>query len=262
MANIDINSYITIFISLIAVIIAILGYLDNRKNIKIVKVRENEKNDIRNILKELKETSDTLKEFPDYTYFDSLPFIIYDISREVYENETLSLKFEFQGVQSKHFSVDPNSITAKSLRNLVKKVIDINKKGEYCGYPSIKFMDNPDVISDKQFDLNEFMYIFAKIEGNISKLNEFEYLIDSFDSEILKMIEKPYEKIFELLADIFHKKVYSIEFNRNMKPSEIEEKMEKMVNYEQILDQSTYLSTDVASRIDELRRDLSKQILI
>lgn len=262
MANIDVDSYITIFISLIAVIIAILGYLDNRKNIKIVRERENEKNDIRNVLKELKTTSDTLKEFPDYTYFNLLDFIIYDISREVYENETLSLKFEFQDIKTKHHSIDVNSITAKTLRSMVKKVDDFYKTGENFISLDIIFIDDPDVIMNKYFELNNFVDIFIKIEDDISKLKEFEYLIDSFDPEIIKMIEKSYEKILKLLADIYHKKSYTIELNRNMKPSEIEYEIEKMLNYEEIAEQSTYLSTDVASRIDELRRDLSKQILI
>ena len=259
MANID---YITIPISLIAIVIAILGYLDNRKKIKIVMERENEKNDIRNILKELKKTSDTLKEFPEHIYFGSLDMAISDISREVYENEIRSLKFEFQDIHTNKFSIDANSITAESLRSMVKKVIDIKKKGEYCSHPTIKFIDNPNVVLDKGFELDGFMAIFEKIEDSIIKLNEFEYLISSFDAEILKMIEKPYGKIFRLLASIFHKKIYAIELNRNMKPSEIEDKMEKILNFEEIFEQSIHLSTDVASRIDELRRDLTKQILI
>ena len=262
MADIDTTAYITIFISLTAVIIAILGYLDNRKNIKIVIERENEKNEIRNVLKELQKTSNTLKELPEHIHFGLLDLVIFDISREVYENKTLNLKFEFQKIEIRKFSIDTNSITAESLGSIIKKVIDRNKREKSWEYPTIRFIDNPDVISNKFFELDSFMYIFEKIEDNISKLNEFEYLIDSFDAEILKMIKKPYEKILALLADSFHKKEYTIEFNRDMKPSEIEDEMKKILNYEKIFNQSIHLSTDVASRIDELRRDLTKQILI
>ena len=261
MADIDTNAYITIFISLIALTIAILGYLDNRKNIKIVRERENEKNEIRNVLNELKKTSDTLKKLPEHCRLGLMYFAISDISKEVYENETLNLKFEFQAIQTSKFSIDANSITAESLRNLIKKIIDTQKRENYYESPTINFIDNPDVISNKWFELDEITYIFEKIEDNISKLDDFEYLIDSFDAEILKMIEKHYVKILELLADGFHKKSYTFELNRNMKPSEIEDEIGKIFNYEKITEQSMHLSTVVASRIDELRKDLSKQIL-
>ncbi len=78
---------------------------------------------------------------------------------------------------------------------------------------------------------------------------------------ILKVIKETYEEILELLADGLQKKVYTLEFNRNMKPSEIENKMNEVLNYNQIYEKAEYLSVEIASRIDELRKELTKQAL-
>lgn len=254
------NDTIAILISFVALLVATLGYLNNRKHIKIIGVRENERNEIRNVLKELKKASDTLKELPKYIYFGLMEMAISDISRVVYENETLNLKIEFHDIETSRRSIDAKSINAESIRNMMKKTGDI--KGIIINEsPIVNFEDNPDVILNKWFELDGIAHIFARIEDNISKLNEFEYLIDSFDADILKRIENDYEKILELLVDSFHKKVYTFEFNGNMKPSEIEDKIFEMLNYKKISEISIYLSEDVALRIDELRKELIKLIL-
>ena len=47
-----------------------------------------------------------------------------------------------------------------------------------------------------------------------------------------------------------------------MKPSEIIAVLEDVLTFKQIYEKVEYLSTEVASKLDELRKELAKQVLI
>ena len=274
---------ITLFVSFIAIIIAILGYWDNRKNINVVLNRESERKEIKEALKELKLTSDSLKKLPDYMCISDSTDIINDILREVYEKDELKLTITIQNLEmsipnqirvSKDFKFekikyDENTINVAALRDVIKKYIIIHNEGPdnetepwLRGNANINLNVNPDVVSNNWIELNNFFSGLVKIEYRISKLNEFEYLIDSFDADIIKKIEANYEGILENLSDVLKKKVYTFEYDRNVKPSKLEADFKDVLNYSKISEKINYMSTEVASRIDNLRTELTKQILI
>ena len=266
---------IIIILSLIAIIIAILGYMDNRKNIGIILKKENEKKDIKEALEELKLTSDSLKKLPNYIHFAHLDDITSDIFRELYENDTLKLTIEFQTLifsvadfnknKLEHYTIEfnENTINTQSLRETMKKLLISYRKSEYhnIGNSTFNFVTNPKIISNDFVELVDIFAGLIKIEDSIDKLNNFEFLIESFDADIIKTIDNYYEEILASLVGILQEKVYTVEFERNIKPSEIDTRINEIFNVDNISENAKYLSTDVASRIDELRKELTKQIL-
>lgn len=267
------NSNIPILFSFIAIIISILGYLTNRKNINIVMRKEREREDIKIAIKELKSTSDLLKKLPDYIQFVFLDFAISDILREIYEKDNIKLKIEFYNLEvdipecgkNKHKYIkvqyNANSINVSSLREVMKKSIYSWQKCKYIGNYQLNFTVEPDVISNKFFDLTDFFTGLGKIEDNTNKLKKFEFL-ESFDPKIIKDIDATCEEILNNLISIIQTKEYKIEFNRNIKPSEIEDKMNDVLNLNRFSEKTNYLSTEVASRVDGLRKELTKHVLI
>lgn len=268
-------NYIPIFIGCIAIIISILGYFDNRKNINIVLKRENERKEIKNALKELKSTSDLLKKLPSQLNFNYY-FFLYDISNEVYEKDKLKLTIEFQKLHFSTYKIDkkdnslkstdiiftPETINATKLRESIKEQSLIFNNNSYSGGGFLEFNAYPNIIENLSFDLGDIFSALSAIEENINKLNSFEYLIESFDPKILKNIDESYGQIITFLADILQKKVYTLEFDRNVKPSQIEDKMNEIFNYNKIFEETKYLSTEIAARVDELRTELTKQSLL
>lgn len=265
---------ITILLSFVAITIATLGYLDNRKNISIVLKKENEKKDIKEALEELKSISDLLKSLPDYICFPDLYYITTDIFRELYENDTLKLTIEFQTLdflipdldKKAHdyykIELNENTINTQSLRKTVKKLlISYRKSNHNIGGSNLLFITNPKIISNNFVESGEIFDGLVKIEDSIDKLNNLGLFIESFDADIIKTIDHYYEEILTSLADILQKKIYTVEFERNIKPSEIDAKINEIFNVDDISENTKYLSTDVASRIDELRKELTKQIL-
>lgn len=269
------NSNIPIFFSFIAIIISILGYLVNRKNINIVMRKEHEREDIKNAIKELKSTSDLLKKLPDYIQFVNLYFVISDISREIYEKDNLKFKIEFSNLvasipeygknkqknEYKRIQYNKNSINVSSLREVMKKLIYSWHKYKHLGSVYLNFNVEPDVVSDNFIDLTDFLIGLSEMEDNINKLKKFEFL-ESLEPEIFKTITENCDEILNILASILQRKEYIIEFNQNIKPSEIEDKMNDVLNFNRISEKTNYLSTKVVSRVDGLRKELTKQVLI
>lgn len=251
---------ISILINLIVVLLLILGYLDNRKNIKLIIKKDQERKDINDALKQLKKTTASLNKLPEHIYFTMLHDAINDISREVYEKDKLNLTIEFQNLDLKEFN-NTNLINTKSLRKYVKKFLGNYHNRKFYSTPSIEFISRPDVISCKSLEFDGFFCGLAIIEENINKLSEIENSISFFADEIIENIEKTYEEILKLFADGLQNKVYNFEFDRNMKTSEIEKKINIVLNYNEIVVKTEYLATDLTSKIDELRRDLVKQFL-
>ena len=249
---------ITIFISIIALIVATLGYLDNRKKIKIILDKENERKNLNEALNELKNTSNLLKELPNDIYLDTY-FFINDVFQNVYEKNNLNLTIELQNSQFFGLEYDTNSINTISLRKIMTDAVGIKQNNEYYS-PQLflNFKANPNIITNTFLELGDFLSYLSEIEGTIIKLHKFEFLIDSFDSDILNKIEKTYVGILDLFVDGLHKKVNTIELNRNMKPSEIEGEVNNLLNYNQISKKIEYLSTEVAPQIDDLRKELIK----
>lgn len=266
---------ITISISLLAITIAILGYLDNRKNINIVLKKENERRDIKDALKELTVISDLLKELPNNIYFAYLNFLSSDILREVYENDMLELTIEFQNLEftipeydkGKHkYSIikyTGNSIDTQSLRKTIQKILfEQNKsKNKYVGGLTLNFITQPDMTSTNFVDLIDILDEFVRIEDSIGRLNKFDFIIENFDSGLLKNIEISYEDMLSSLVKVLKSKPHTIDLHRDIKPSEIEHEINELFNLNKILERSKYLSTEVTSKIDTLRKDLAKQIL-
>lgn len=270
-------SFIPIFISCIAIIISILGYFDNRKNINLVLKRESERKEIKDALKELKSTSDLLKNLPSELNLNDTYFALANISNEVYEKDNLKLTIEFQYLNIFTFTTDkktgnfvesatikytPETINATKLRESIKELSLTHDKTHYLGGGSLGFNASPNVIQNLSFDMGDIFHALSAIEENINSLRTFEYLIESFDAEILKNIDESYEQIFTYLADILQKKVYTLEFDRNVKPSQIEDKMNDILNYNKIFEKTRYLSTEIASRVDGLRKELTQQSLL
>lgn len=267
------NSNIPIFISFIAIIISILGYSINRKNINIVMRKEREREDIKIAVKKLKSTSDSLKGLPDYVNFANLDFVISDILREIYEKDNLKLKIVFSNLEAdvpeynknkykyKKIQYNANSINVSSLREMMKILNYSWNKYKHLGSFYLNFTVEPDIIQNKFFDLTDFFSGLSEVEHNINQLKKFEFL-ESLDSDILKNIDEACDELLNVLVDILQQKEYIIEFDRNVKPSEIESKMNDVLYFNRISEKTDYLSTEVASRVDGLRKELTKQVLI
>ena len=232
------DTIVTIVISSVALIIAIFGYLDNNKKIKIVLERDKERKDIQTALIELKKISDFFKEFPRNIHLDPMLYLANsEIAKEILERNNLNLIIEFQNLNIDNFT--PN-------REFVNKTPAI-----------LHFNANPDIMQNNWFELNDLLSCFDDIEKNIEKLNEFEYLIEPFDAEIIKIAKINYEEMLELFANGLKKKVYTFDFNKNMKFSEIKNKLNEILNYNQISKKAQYLSSEISTRIDKLRKELT-----
>lgn len=265
---------VTLLISLLAITIAILGYLDNRKNISIVLKKENERRDIKDALKELTLISDLLKELPDNICFAQFDFLISDIVREVYENDMLELTIKFQNLEflipeydrnkTKYSTIkyNGNSIATQSLRETIKKLLVVRQNSElkYSGNLSLNFVTHPEMTTNF-VELIDILNEFIKIEDSIERLDKFDFVIENFDSALLKNIKTSYEEMLSFLADILKNEGYTIDFHKDIKPSEIEHEIYEIFNFNMILEKAEYLSTEVVNKIDELRKDLAKQIL-
>lgn len=244
---------VTILISSIALIISVLGYLDNRRKLKIVLERESERKDIKRAIEVLKTTSDELKNLPQHINFGHGAFLLENILQEVYEGGELNLRIEYKNLDTyggdgeKKYPID--SINAEMLRNNIYNS---------C---TLEYNSRPNVILNEFFEFGDFFHGLAEIDKNLNQLKEFESIVDSFDGEIIKIIDKGIQEILELLSDALKKEIYNLEFNRNMKPSEIENKIYGITNYTLILEKAKILSTDTASRVDGLRSKLFEMVL-
>lgn len=260
---------IGIIFSVIGIIILFLGYLDNRKNIKILLGRENERLNIKNVSELLKEMSELLKGFPDFICFPPLYFICSDICKEVYENGSLNLKIEFQYIVNSRMEedeieheqkLDIDFINIKSIGLIVKKFHNWRTENR-VGSSDLFFQIYPDVVNDYNIGLSDFFFGLSEIEEKLDELKKFEYLISSFDSSVIKTIEKTYQEILELFTDSLQKKVYELELNQNMKPSEIKNEITEILNYNQIYKKVQFMSTKASYSVDELGNELMKQFL-
>ena len=232
------DTIVTIAISSVALIISIYSYLDNRKKTKIVLKREKERKDIQTALIELKKISDAFKEIPTYIHLDPMLYEVNsEIAKEILERNNLNFKIEFQNLNIDDFTQN---------RKFVKKT-PVN----------LHFNANPDIIQNHWFELHDLKNGLTCIEKNIDKLIEFEYLIEPFDAEIIKIAENNYEEILELFVKGLKKKVYTFNFNKNIKSSEIENKLDEILNYNQISKKTQYLSSEIFTRIDKLRKELT-----
>jgi hypothetical protein len=208
--------------------------------------------------KTLKITSDELKKLPDDVNFELGigDLMSSDILKEVYEKEILDLKIEYKNLEAYLLSERKypiESINADLLRSIVKQF----SKQDYClGSCRLNYSTHPNIIQNDEFDFSDFFRGLARIEKNLNEIKEFEALIDSFDTKILKDIDKNIQDILELLSSALREKVYNLKFDRNMKPSEIEFIIYGITNYAPILEKAKYLSTDVALRVDRVRSRL------
>jgi hypothetical protein len=215
----------------------------------------------------LKSTSDLLKNLPSNLYLSDSYFAIENISKEVYEKDKLKLTIEFQNLNISTYKIDKNGNEEKSANFLyTPETINATKLREsiktFNGGGYLELKASPNVIQNLSFDLGDTFRALRAIEEDINALKMFEYLIESFDAEILKIIDESYEQILTFLADILQKKVYTLEFDRNVKPSQIEDKMNDILNYNKIFEKARYLSTEIAARVDGLRKELTKQSLL
>lgn len=251
---------ITLLISFFSLAIAILGHKDNQKQIKILLKRDRERDDTRDVLKELKSTSDMLKELPDYIHI-LLDSIILDIAREVGKKGSLDLIIKFKKFDAVGTTYAIDSINTPLLRTISREYLNCwqNHKQAYGCY--LNFKAQPNVISDNWFEIGDFIAGLSQIEDHLEKLDYFEYIIDSFDADILKHMKSTYEEILKLFSDILDQEVYNIKFETT-EPSEIECEINNILRYKQIYDKTYYLSNDIAYKIDTLRKELAKQVLI
>jgi len=232
------DTIVTIFISSVAVIIAILGYLDNRKKIKIVLERDKERKDIQTALIELKKISDFFKEFPRHIILEPMSYELNsEVAKEILEKNNLNLIIEFQNLNIDNFTQN---------REFVKKTPE-----------NLHFNTNPDIVQNNWVELHSLKDCITDMEKNIEKLNEFENLIEPFDAELIKIAKINYEEMLELFANGLKKKVYTFDFNKNMKSSEIKNKLNEILNYNQISKKAQYLSSEISTRIDKLRKELT-----
>lgn len=258
---------ITILFSLVALLVSIFGYLDHRRKLKIILEKENERKELKKAIEALKTTSNSLKKLPEYTNFGYGSLMADDILREVYENEKLDLTIELKNLEvsgedcdRKKYPVE--SINARLLRNAIKESVKDVSNQDYCLMScNIDYNARPSIIQNEFYDLGDFFSGLAYLEKNLDKLKEFEPIIDSFDSEILKNIDTNIQDILELLSDALKKKVYNLEFERTMKPTEIQNKIFTITNYTLILEKAKYLGTNVAARVDGLRSKLFELVL-
>lgn len=254
---------ITILFSSVALLVSIFGYLDQRRKLKIILEKENERKELKKAIKALKTTSDSLKILPEYTNFGYGGLMADDILREVYENEKLDLTIELKNleVDGKKYLVE--SVDAKLLRHVIneQELVKVSNR-EYCMVScTLDYNARPNVIQNEFYELGDFFSGLAYLEKNLNRLKEFEHIIDSFDSEILKNIDTNIQDILELLSDALKKKVYNLEFERTMKPTEIQNKIFIITNYTPILEKAKYLGTNVAARVDGLRSKLFELVL-
>lgn len=264
----DIN--ITLIISFLALIIAIFGYYDNRIKLKILMNKEIKRKDIENTIGELKNTYKSLKNLPEFVHF-GLAYIS-DISQEVYENNNLNLTIEFRKIsfpteyyfnlhplskgESRYIEYDTDSITASKLHNYIKEH-PINDNT----LVSLNFISRPITLPENYFHLF-IINGLSNLENNLNNLKDHRNFIESFDAEIFQIIENNYQEILEILADSLHNKVYNLEFDKNMKPSEIEGKIFDIFNYDQILEKVEILSSEVSIRVEKLIKKLTELNII
>lgn len=252
---------VTILISSIALLISILGYLDNRKKLKIVFEKENERRDIKRAIESLRVVSDELKELPQYIYFGRGGFMFDEILQEVYEKEKLDLVIQYKNLKTDRFGGKEyaiESINADLLRSLVKEF----SSSVYCaGSCILDYNAYPNVITNEFLELSDFFSGLASIEKNLNKLKEHEDIIDPFDNEIIKIIDNNIQETLEILSDALKIKAYNLKFDRDMKPSDIENKIYEITNYALIRKKVEYLSKDVALKVDGLRSKLFELVL-
>lgn len=252
---------IAIVFSFVALLISLFGYLDNRKKLTIVLEKENERKDIRKALETLKLTSDELKSLPKSVIFGQDFFMFSDILQEVYEKDRLDLIIEYKYLEIYHdgrkkYPID--SINAQLLRQVIK---EFSNQDTVYGSGVLIYSANPNVIQNEFLDLNEFITGLIRIEKNLNKMKEIESIIDPFDGKLIKTIDMTIEEILELFSDALKKKSYHLEFERNMKPTEIQNKIYVITNYTPILTKVQYLSTEVASSVDGIRSKLFELVL-
>lgn len=258
----------TILISSTALIIAILGYLINRKNLKvneenlkIIMEKQNKKSDIETVLKVLEETSDALKRLPNYMYVDWFDLFLSDVIRVVHDNKQFSLQFEWKNFDNSSKVIDIESINNVDwYRNNVKNYLDSDHKIKFDSYYTLNFVAHPNINSTTWVDLEGMFTGLGKIEICIDKLKRYEGLLHLFGSE-LELVDKNCGEIFDYLYDALNKRVYKLDFNSDMKTSEIQDSVDALINLNQMREKAEYCSTEVAKRVDDLRKELFMQIL-
>lgn len=261
-------SILTLLLSIFAIIISILGYLDNKKNLKIneqnlglVMEKQKQKVEFEFLLKALKETSDKLKSTPRYIYFAFLDEFILSITRDVYENNKLILSFNFTYLDYKK-KIAINTIKNEDdIVQLIKQHSTALKNENILYGVTLHFQTNLKTNMSEWFDISDIFCGFSNLEEIIEDLKHFDFLLESFDPGLIDAINQNYHDLRSLFYEGLNATIDNYEFNRDMKPSDIENYIHEALNYKQMLDKAEYMSTDLRKRVDNLKKEIAIHVL-
>ncbi|WMW25776.1 hypothetical protein RE474_03390 [Methanolobus sediminis] len=213
------------------------------------------------MLKALKETSDKLKDLPMYVYIAYLDDFVLSVTRDVYENKKLVLSFEFTILQCKD-KIAINTIEIeKDIIKMIKQHSKAWKDEKVMFGINLFFQTNQNLNLGEWFDITDLFCGFSHLEEIIEDLRNFDLLLGSFDPDIIYIIAQNNNDLLNLFYEGLNSKINQVEFNSDMKPSEIETYIYDALNYTQMRDKAEYMSTDIRKRVDDLRKEIAVHVL-
>jgi hypothetical protein len=234
------ESTISLIISIFALIIATLVYFDTRKKTKIFIEKEKERENIKKTLGALNRFSKSLKELS----FGSpeLYFAATDILRELSERGGIKLKIEIKNPDLNLDLIKERKINFASSDDILAL--------------KLKFRAEPDIIQNTWIDLRDVVYPLSKTYSDYKELKKQDKVIESLDSQILPNIEENLNEILSLFRKAIRKKSYEFEFKKDTKISEIENKLDEILNLNKVNSKAGSFSTDIMPKIEIIKKNL------
>jgi len=218
--------------------------------------REEERRNIQTTTEILRETIKHFKELPSSLGIGLLYKGVDDILREISEKDRVKLKIEYKWFEFDAGKKHPIDMieNARCFRDKIESPLIAVFKGESNRYPyqGLVFNANPGIILNPFFELGDFFVDIVKIKYLCMKLQNHAEIIDSLDNEILREINRIYQEIFNAFYEGIKRKTYEFDFNREVKASEIETELYKLVNFDVIMERVEYLSKNITPRLENL----------
>jgi hypothetical protein len=285
---------ISIIISTCALMISILSYTNNKKETNVLMEKERNRLYYREAVEALIVENETLKSFSNTFYFTNIDSITIFVIQQLCSKDEISLSINYEKLIINDNVIIPSSFNdskefVAKVRDLLisfwregEKKRSLEKKSSILYFLSslrktdsglFLYYQGPDVESSISFTMksdslytdylkfDDLFFNFAKLENDISNLTRVQYLIEPYDPDFYALLEENYECIFKILYEAFRKQGHEIKLTKNMAPQEIKDALYRTVNYEQIIEKITFISSDLRERGNKLKKEITVQNL-
>ena len=289
----DYGSIISIIISMLAFMISFLTYTNNKRELSILLKKERKKRIAHEAVEILILLNITLKDFSNPLIVTNIDLFTEGVIKKLFSKDEIRLSVKYDEFtindkvifpnslnDSKEFIVKVRGILHSFWREGVNKVESETKgitllsrrikwkSSNLAPYghrgPNIKasigLITEPSILEINSLIMNEFFFNLARLETRIIDLTRVQYFIEPLDPDFYDRLIENYECILKILYGDFREQ-HNIELNKDMTPKDIKDALYSTINYDQIIERTTFMSLDLRERANTLKKEITVQYL-